>query len=60
MRLYRKSGSAFIFTHYSSMVRNERGPVGSRLRTAACACYNQDVLDLYPLVPVGTLVQTRQ
>lgn len=60
MRLYRKSGSSWVFTHYLIHGTNEPWAVGIKASHGCMRLYNRDVLDLYPLVPVGTLVQTRQ
>ena len=60
MRLYRKSGSSYVFTHYLIHGTNEPWAVGIKASHGCMRLYNKDVLDLYPLVPTGTLVQTRQ
>lgn len=60
MRLYKQSGSSFVYTSYLIHGTNEPWVIGTKASHGCIRMYNADVLKLFPLVPVGTLVQTRE
>lgn len=60
MRLYRQSGSTFVYTSYLIHGTNEPWVIGTKASHGCIRMYNSDVLKLYPQVPLGTMVVTRQ
>lgn len=60
MRLYRKSGSSFVYSRYLIHGTNEPWVIGTKASHGCIRMYNSDVLELFPQVPLGTIVQTRQ
>jgi lipoprotein-anchoring transpeptidase ErfK/SrfK len=60
MRLYKWTGSAYVYTNYAIHGTNEPWVIGTKASHGCIRLYNSDVLDLYPQVPIGTLVQTRE
>jgi hypothetical protein len=59
MRLFRQKGGGYIFTAYGIHGTNEPWVIGSRASHGCIRLYNDDVLDLFPRVPLGTMVVTR-
>lgn len=60
MRLFRQSGSRFVYTSYLIHGTNEPWVIGTKASHGCIRMYNEDVLDLFPLVPLHTMVVTRQ
>jgi lipoprotein-anchoring transpeptidase ErfK/SrfK len=60
MRLYRQSGSSFVRTGYLIHGTNEPWVIGTKASHGCIRLYNKDILDLWPRVPLGTIVQTRE
>jgi len=60
MRLYKWTGQTFVSTAYNVHGTNEPWVIGTKASHGCIRLYNSDVLDLYPQVPIGTLVQTRE
>lgn len=60
MRLYAKSGSSWRYTSYLIHGTNEPWVIGTKASHGCVRMYNKDVLELYPQVPLGTLVLTRE
>ncbi|MDP2182864.1 MAG: cell wall-binding repeat-containing protein [Actinomycetota bacterium] len=60
MRLFRKSGSRYVYTAYGIHGTNQEWVIGTKASHGCIRMYNKDVLELFPQVPLGTLVQTRQ
>lgn len=60
LRLYRKTSSGFVYTAYAIHGTNEEWVIGTMASHGCIRMYNRDVLELYPQVPIGTMVQTRQ
>jgi lipoprotein-anchoring transpeptidase ErfK/SrfK len=60
MRLYKWTGQTFVSTGYLIHGTNEPWVIGTKASHGCIRLYNSDVLDLYPQVPIGTLVQTRE
>lgn len=59
MRLFRKYGSSYVYTAYAIHGTNEPWVIGTKASHGCIRMYNSDVLELFPQVPLGTLVQTR-
>ena len=63
MRLFRQRGSAghyrYVHTAYGIHGTNEPWVIGTRASHGCIRLYNDDVLDLFPRVPLGTMVVTR-
>lgn len=59
MRLYRKYGNSYVRTGYLIHGTNQPWVIGSRASAGCIRMYNRDVLEFYPMVPLGTIVQTR-
>ncbi len=59
MRLFRQRGSRYVFTAYGIHGTNEPWVIGTRASHGCIRLYNDDVLDLFPRVPMGTMVVTR-
>ena len=60
MRLYRWNGSTFYYTGYGIHGTNEPWVIGTMASHGCIRLYNAEILDLFPRVPLGTLVQTRE
>jgi lipoprotein-anchoring transpeptidase ErfK/SrfK len=60
MRLFRQSGSGWEYTAYGIHGTNEPWVIGTKASHGCIRLYNADILDLFPQVPLGTLVLTRQ
>jgi len=60
MRLYKWTGQTFVSTGYLIHGTNEPWVIGTKASHGCIRLYNSDVLDLYPQVPIGTMVQTRE
>jgi lipoprotein-anchoring transpeptidase ErfK/SrfK len=59
MRLYRKIGSSYVRTGYAIHGTNQPWVIGTQASAGCIRMYNRDVLELFPMVPLGTIVQTR-
>jgi lipoprotein-anchoring transpeptidase ErfK/SrfK len=64
MRMYRRYGSApnyrYAFTPYNIHGTNQEWVIGTKASHGCIRLYNRDILDLFPKVPLGTMVVTRQ
>jgi lipoprotein-anchoring transpeptidase ErfK/SrfK len=60
MRLYRKSGRSYVFTAYNIHGTNQEWVIGTKASHGCIRMYNRDVLELFPQVGLGTIVQTRE
>lgn len=60
MRLYRQTSSGFVHTAYNIHGTNQEWVIGTMASHGCIRMYNRDVLELFPQVPLGTMVQTRQ
>ena len=60
MRLFRQRGGRFVRTRYGIHGTNEPWVIGTRASHGCIRLYNDDVLDLFPRVPMGTMVVTRE
>ena len=60
MRMYRKIGSSYVRTGYAIHGTNQPWVIGTRASAGCIRMYNHDVLELFPQVPLGTIVQTRE
>jgi lipoprotein-anchoring transpeptidase ErfK/SrfK len=60
LRLYRKTASGFVYTAYAIHGTNQEWVIGTMASHGCIRMYNRDVLELYPQVAIGTMVQTRQ
>lgn len=59
MRMYRLVGGRFVYTRYLTHGINNPASIGTRASRGCIRMCNTDVLDLFPLVPLGTMVVTR-
>ncbi len=64
MRLFRRvvigDTVRYVYTRYAIHGTNEPWVIGTKASHGCIRMYNRDVLALYPQVPLGTLVQTRE
>jgi hypothetical protein len=60
MRMFRQSGSSFVFTAYAIHGTNNPASIGTRASHGCIRMYNHDVLEFFPRVPLGTMVVTRE
>ena len=60
MRLYRQVGSSYVYTAYAIHGTNNPSSIGTLASAGCIRMYNDDVLELFPQVPLGTMVQTRE
>ncbi len=60
MRMYRWNGSRYVYTAYNIHGTNQPSSIGTKASAGCIRLYNSDILDLYPRVPLGTIVQTRE
>ncbi len=60
MRLFRKVGATYVYTAYGIHGTNQPWVIGTKASHGCIRMYNSDVLELWPQVPLGTLVQTRE
>ncbi len=64
MRLFRRvvSGDSvrYVYTRYNIHGTNQPWVIGTKASHGCIRMYNRDVLDLFPRVPLGALVQTRE
>lgn len=60
MRLYKWTGTTFVSTGYLIHGTNQPWVIGTKASHGCIRLYNSDVLALYPQVPIGTMVQTRE
>lgn len=59
MRLFKQTSSGYVYTAYAVHGTNQPWVIGTRASHGCIRMYNRDVLELYPQVPLGTMVQTR-
>ncbi|TDB39707.1 MAG: hypothetical protein D9V44_01750 [Actinobacteria bacterium] len=64
MRLFRKTGTGssvkYVYTAYAVHGTNEPWVIGTKASHGCIRMYNAEVTELWPQVPLGTLVQTRE
>lgn len=60
MRLYRQTSSGYVFTAYNIHGTNQEWVIGTWASHGCIRMYNKEILELYPQVPLGTMVQTRE
>jgi len=64
MRLFRRyasgSGYKYVYTAYGIHGTNQPWVIGTKASHGCIRMYNKDVLELWPQVPLGTIVQTRE
>ncbi len=60
MRLFRQRGGGYAFTAYGIHGTNQPWVIGTKASHGCIRMYNRDVLKLFPQVPMGTMVYTRQ
>lgn len=60
MRLFRKTSSGYTFTAYAIHGTNEPWVIGTMASHGCIRMDNNDALELFPQVPLGTMVQTRE
>jgi len=64
LRLYQRvktrRGYRYQFTHYLIHGTNQPWVIGTGASHGCIRLRNKDILDLWPRVPLGTMVQTRQ
>ena len=59
MRLFRLRGGRFSFSAYGIHGTNQQWVIGTKASHGCIRMYNRDVLELFPQVPLGTMVYTR-
>lgn len=59
MRMFKQVGSSYVFSNYAIHGTNEEWVIGTRASHGCIRMYNRDVLELFPQVPLGTMVVTR-
>jgi lipoprotein-anchoring transpeptidase ErfK/SrfK len=59
LRLYKQSGSGWLRTGYGIHGTNEPWVIGTMASHGCIRLTNSDILELWPQVPYGTMVQTR-
>lgn len=59
MRLFRLRGGRFVFSAYGIHGTNQEWVIGTKASHGCIRMYNHDVLELFPHVPMGTMVYTR-
>lgn len=59
MRMYRRSGSRYVYTAYNIHGTNQPWAIGTKVSAGCIRMYNEDVLRLFPQVALGTIVVTR-
>jgi lipoprotein-anchoring transpeptidase ErfK/SrfK len=59
MRLFRKRGSSYAFSAYGIHGTNQEWVIGSRASHGCIRMYNRDILELWPKIPLGTMVVTK-
>ncbi len=60
MRLYRKTAHGYQYSSYLIHGTNQEWVIGTMASHGCIRMYNRDVLELYPQVPIGTMVMTRR
>lgn len=60
MRLFRQSGSSFVFTAYNMHGTNVDSSIGTYASHGCIRMHNYDVLVFFDMVPLGTMVVTRE
>jgi hypothetical protein len=60
MRLFRKVGSSFVYTAYNIHGTNQEWVIGTWASHGCIRMYNRQVLELFPQVPLGTMVVTKE
>ena len=60
MRMFRQVGNRYVFTAYAIHGTNQEWVIGSKASHGCIRMYNRHVLELWPQVPIGTMVVTRQ
>ncbi len=60
MRLFAQTSRGFSYTAYAIHGTSQPWAIGTRVSAGCIRMYNRDVLELFPQVPLGTMVQTRQ
>lgn len=59
LRLYKQVGSSFVYSAYGVHGTNQEWVIGTKASHGCIRMYNKDILELYPQVPLYTMVQTR-
>ncbi|MRS12217.1 MAG: murein L,D-transpeptidase [Actinobacteria bacterium] len=59
MRLFRQSGSTFVFTAYNMHGTNNDASIGTYASHGCIRMHNYDVIPFFDMVPLGTMVVTR-
>jgi len=59
MRMFRQQGSSFVYTAYNIHGTNVDSSIGTYASHGCIRMHNYDVLEFYPMVPLGTMVVTR-
>jgi lipoprotein-anchoring transpeptidase ErfK/SrfK len=59
LRLFRKSSSGYVYTRYLIHGTSNPSSIGTMASAGCIRMYNKDVLELFPQVPLGTMVLTR-
>ncbi|MBS3956360.1 MAG: L,D-transpeptidase [Clostridiales bacterium] len=60
LRMYRRTANGFTYTAYNIHGTNNPASIGTMASNGCVRMYNRDVLELFPQVPLGTMVLTRE
>lgn len=60
MRMFRQVGNSYVFTAYAIHGTNQEWVIGTKASHGCIRMYNRQVLELFPQVPLGTMVVTRR
>lgn len=61
MRLFKEVGpGSFVYTNYGIHGTNQEWVIGTKASHGCIRMYNRDVLELYPQVPLHTMVRTQE
>ena len=58
--MFRQVGNSYVFTAYAIHGTNQEWVIGTKASHGCIRMYNRQVLELYPQVPLGTMVITRK
>jgi len=60
MRLFRQTAHGYAYTAYAIHGTNQPWVIGTQASAGCVRLNNRDILELFPQVPLGTMVQTRE
>ncbi len=60
MRLFRQSRGTFVYTAYNIHGTDNEASIGTRASAGCIRLYNRDILELFDITPIGTMVVTQE